>query len=471
MRARALLQSPFLADPTVGLLVSIALAAGIAAFDYATEYRLRVGVLYLPPIFLATWAAGRTAGLAIGGASAALWLATLFGKQPYLGTLHHLWEGTLHLVMYAAFVFAIARLKSALELAKERFVSAFDSLEAAAWVVDPESDALLYSNPQFSRTFGAVGSAGGLARRFGAFAPAPPEGEAFDTESGRWFYLLARAMRWLDGRSVRLYVATDITESKRAEQLARKQAEQLERTARLIAVGEMASTLAHELNQPLGAIANYNNGCIRLLRQWSGAPGAAPAEGPSGFDPRELLELMEKCSTQALRAGDVVRRIREFVRRRPPTLHPENPRALVMGALGAAEGEMVDVRLQAVTELPAALPDVAADRVMVTRVMVNLVRNAWEAMQALEEDERRLAVRAREHDTEVEFEFADRGPGVAAEVERQLFQPFVTTKAEGMGLGLAICRSIVEYHRGELWFTRNPEGGTTFHFTLPVARR
>lgn len=454
MRARALLQSRLLNDPALALAVSAALAAAIAAIDYLTGYELRFGVLYLPPVFLASWGAGRAAGVGIGVASAALWLVTLFIKHPYEAAFSHLWESSLHLLMFLAFTLVIARLKETLQLAEERFVSAFDSLDAAACVVDPAGGGLLYANPPFRRAFGEGPlTEAGFARRFGG---ALPEGEAFDLGSGRWYYLLCRSMRWLDGRSVRLHVATDISDAKRAEQLAREHEEQLQRTARLIAVGEMASTLAHELNQPLGAIANYNNGCIRLLR--SGEPDTA-----------RLLELMEKCSDQALRAGDVVRRIREFVRRRPAELRPEGAGDMLAAALAVAEAEALEARADVRLEIEPGLPPLAADRMMIEKVILNLARNALESMQGVPPAARRLVVRARERAGEVEFQFCDCGCGVPPELESRLFQPFVSTRPEGMGLGLAICRSIIEYHRGDMWFTRNPDAGSTFHFTLPAA--
>jgi signal transduction histidine kinase len=454
MQARALLQSRLLNEPALALGVAAALAVAISAIDYLTDYELRFGVLYLPPVFLATWGAGRGPGLAIALAAAAVWINTLFVKHPYEDAFVHLWEGGLHLAMYVAFVLVIARLKEVLHLAEERFVSAFDSLDAAACVVDPTSGALLYFNPPFRRAFGeAVVDATTFAARFGG---ALPEGDAFDLGSGRWYYVLGRAMRWLDGRSVRLQVATDITDTKRAEQLARQHHEQLQRTARLLAVGEMASTLAHELNQPLGAIANYNSGCIRLLR--SGNP-----------DTPRLLELMERCSAQALRAGEVVRRIREFVRRQPPALRPHDAGELLAAALAAAQSEAPEATAQLRVEVEPGLPRLAADGMMIEKVMLNLARNALDSMEGIPAADRRVLVRAVGREGAVEFQFRDNGCGVPEELEDRLFHPFLTTKAEGMGLGLAICRSIIEYHRGEMWFTRNPEGGSTFHFTVPAA--
>lgn len=465
MRARALLQSRLLDDPALSLAVAAALTAAIAAIDYLTGYELRFGVLYLPPVFLATWGAGRAAGIGIGLASAALWLVTLFIKHPYEDAFSHLWEGGLHLLMFLAFALVIARLKETLQLAEERFVSAFDSLDAAACVLDPAGGTLLYSNPPFRRAFGeGLLTEAGLASRFGG---ALPEGEVFDLASGRWYYLLCRSMRWLDGRSVRLHVATDIGDAKRVEQLAREHQEQLQRTARLIAVGEMASTLAHELNQPLGAIANYNNGCIRLLKSWSGAQDSV-RQGAGEPDRARLLELMEKCSDQALRAGDVVRRIREFVRRRPE-LRPEDAGDMLAATLAVAEAEALEARADIRLELEPSLPRLVADRMMIEKVILNLARNALESMQGVPPAARRLVVRARERAGEVEFQFCDCGCGVPPELEERLFQPFTSTRPEGMGLGLAICRSIIEYHRGDMWFTRNPGGGSTFHFTLPAA--
>ncbi len=241
-----------------------------------------------------------------------------------------------------------------------------------------------------------------------------------------------------------------------AEALAHEREQQLGRTARLIAVGEMASTFAHELNQPLGAIANYNNAAVRLLRS-----GKADAE--------DLLEIMEKSSAQALRAGEVVHRIREFVKSRPPELRPERPETMVAEAAVAAGNELNAVEAEIRVEMPDGLPAVTADRTLIAKVMLNLARNAIDAMAELPSRERRVLLTAAPGDGRVEFRCVDRGCGVPTELEKRLFQPFYTSKPGGLGLGLAMCRSIVEYHRGELWFTRNPEGGTTFHFTLPVA--
>ena len=365
---RPLVHSRLLDEPALVLGIAAAYAAGIASIDYLTNYELRFGVLYLPAVFLATWGAGRAAGIAIGLAFGAVWLATLFIKHPYDAAFPHLWEGGLHLLMYIAFALVIARLKEALEL---------------------------------------------------------------------------------------------------AEQLARQHGEQLQRTARLLVIGEMASTLAHELNQPLGAIANYNSGCIRLLKSWSGsAEGAQP--GADATEAAKLLALMEKCNAQALRAGEVVRRIREFVRR-PPDLRPQDAHSMLAAGLAAAQTEAPEWEAQIRVELEPQLPQLAADRQMIEKVIVNLARNGLESMRSRESAERTLLVRGVQRERHVEFQFCDRGCGVPAEAEPRLFQPFYTTKAEGLGLGLAICRSIIEYHRGEMWFTRNPEGGSTFHFTLPAA--
>jgi signal transduction histidine kinase len=367
MRTRSLL-ARLLDDPALTLSVSVAYSAAIAWIDYSTDYELRFGVLYVPGVILASWGAGRAAGIGIAVAVAAVWMATMFLKYPYASAAVHVWEGGFHLLMYAAFAVITARLKHALRL---------------------------------------------------------------------------------------------------AEALAREREEQLGRTARLIAVGEMASTFAHELNQPLGAIANYNNAAIRLLKSRSAAPDAPPQAGSA--DDRALLEIMEKASGQALRAGEVVQRIREFVRRQAPELRAERPEEMVAEAVAAAEGELLGGAPEISVEVPPGLPNVAADRSMIAKVMVNLARNAVDAMADLPGREQRLVLRAAAREGRVEFQFADRGRGVPPDLEQKLFQPFLSSKAGGLGLGLAICRSIVEYHRGELWFTRNPEGGTTFHFTLPVA--
>ncbi|MBS0555358.1 MAG: GHKL domain-containing protein, partial [Proteobacteria bacterium] len=247
----------------------------------------------------------------------------------------------------------------------------------------------------------------------------------------------------------------DITERKRARELARQQQERLQATSRLVTMGEMASTLAHELNQPLAAIATYNSGCINRLKT---------AEA----DRDELVEIHEKIGRQARRAGEIIRRVHDFVRRAEPKREPLDLNVVIRDAVGLLEADMRKRGMQVVTELAPDLPAVEADAVMIEQVVVNLVRNGMDAMQAAAAERPIIRIGTRSDGKHVTIRVADRGPGIAPETAERLFQPFYTTKAEGMGMGLNICRSIAELHHGRLSFEPNPEGGTIFILTLPV---
>ncbi|GJD77403.1 sensor protein FixL [Methylobacterium gregans] len=249
----------------------------------------------------------------------------------------------------------------------------------------------------------------------------------------------------------------DLTEHQRTQARLQELQSELAHVSRLSAMGEMASALAHELNQPLGAIANYTKGCRRLL--------ARP--GPEAI--AKTVEVLGKAAEQALRAGQIIRRLREFVARGETERRVEPVARLIEEASALA---LVGAREQGIVARVVVDPrvgSVLADRVQVQQVLVNLLRNAREAMQ--QGDRRELTVEARPIGGEtVEIAVSDTGPGIAAEVADRLFQPFVTTKRSGMGVGLSICRTIVEAHGGRLDVERNGTGGATFRLTLPAAR-
>ncbi|MBI3140888.1 MAG: PAS domain S-box protein [Rhodocyclales bacterium] len=259
-----------------------------------------------------------------------------------------------------------------------------------------------------------------------------------------------------DGRHTGwLATIVDITERKRAEELARQQQERLQFTARLVTMGEMASTLAHEINQPLSAIASYTTGCINRL----------DAEDL----PREdLREALGKLASQAQRAGRIIRRVYDFVRRSEPQRAPCDINAVVEEAIGLIEADARKRGVRIVAELADGLPALLADRVMLEQVLLNLMRNGIEAMQAVPAENRELTVGTAQTEGGLMVGVADRGGGIVREVAEHLFEPFFSTKPEGMGMGLNICRSIIEFHKGRLWVDANPQGGTIFRFTLPV---
>jgi len=245
---------------------------------------------------------------------------------------------------------------------------------------------------------------------------------------------------------------TDREES--AQQLGQARAE-LARLARLNELGEMASTLAHELNQPLSAIANYVQGCRRML---------ADTEGEQA---RRLRGALDETAKQALRAGDIIRHLREFTTRGDTEKAPEDVKHLVEEAGALALVGSRERGIKSVFEFGPDSGMVVADRVQIQQVLINLMRNAMEAMR--ESPRRELVVRTRPVSPErMQVEVEDTGPGISDEIASQLFQPFVTTKAGGMGIGLSISKRIIESHGGDLTVRRNAAGGATFTFTLPI---
>ena len=362
---------------------------------------------------------------------------------------------------------------SAIKASHERFVTVLDALDAGVSVSDFESREVLFINESFGRIFPGRGVGSNAAEVETALDPVPSlalprtalldaDGsptavqkiEVFDAARGLWYLMRVRAVRWVDGRMVRLNMLSDITDRKAADERNRVQQEKLLLTSRLMSVGEMASTLAHEINQPLSAIANYNMGAVRRLKS-------------DRWTKEELIMALEKSAAQAERAGRVVQRVREFLRRREPVREAASINEIITDVTELIELDAEKSRVLLKLDLDPALPLVNADRIMMEQVLLNLIKNAIEAMKRTDAGERRLLVQTLNRDMQAEVRVADRGHGIAPEVEAELFSPFFTTKENGMGMGLNICRSIVEMHEGHLWFARNPEGGSIFHFTLP----
>jgi len=245
----------------------------------------------------------------------------------------------------------------------------------------------------------------------------------------------------------------DITERKRAEELARQQQEKLQFTSRLVTMGEMASTLAHELNQPLSAIASYTTGSLNLLESGE-------------IDRGELRAALEKSANQAQRAGRIIRRVHEFVKKRESRLAACQINEVIDDALGLIEADAKKRGVRLAWNAGNDLPEILADRVMIEQVLLNLMRNGMDAMASIPAEQRELEVQSRREGDGLRVSVADRGPGILPEVAAHLYEPFFTTKSEGMGMGLNICRSIVEFHQGRLWHEPRPGGGTVFHLTL-----
>src|SRR5690606_50069 len=263
------------------------------------------------------------------------------------------------------------------------------------------------------------------------------------------------ALHWggaeVDGEAVDLLTAVDISARIEALDSHKSRQEKLLFTSRLMSVGEMAATLAHELNQPLAAIVNYLNGSLRLVGQAGG--------------PVQVERALLAARTQAEHAAAVISRVREFVRAREPRRDAQDVADITGTVVELLRLEAERLQLRIELALAPGLPAVYADRVMVEQVMLNLVKNAIEAMREVAADRRGLRIEGRVNlDGEVEVRVCDRGVGLSEEQGAQLFSPFFTTKSDGLGIGLAICRSIIEYHEGRLFFEPREGGGSVFGF-------
>ena len=376
------------------------------------------------------------------------------------------------------------RARQELAEAQERFLTVLDELDAAVSVCaieprDGDAGPLLFANRYYrsllgddTRSHHELSAAQGPMSTIGDAQLDGLSLEVYSARAQRWFEVRTRTIQWVDGSPVRMQVATDITARKATQERERQQEEKVQLTSRLITMGEMASSLAHELNQPLTAISNYSMGTVARVRR-NIATG-------STTDPLELLAMLQKTSAQAERAGHIIRRIREFVKRAEPRRRPCRIRAIVDDAVGFAEIESAKRRITIRTQVPQGIADINADPILIEQVLLNLIRNGCEAMDgmAIRDVAREIVVVISNVAIEdgpnesgsldhVEFAVMDRGQGIDAGLYEKIFEPFYSTKAEGMGMGLNICRSIVEFHGGRLWAAPNPGGGTIFRFTLP----
>jgi signal transduction histidine kinase len=283
----------------------------------------------------------------------------------------------------------------------------------------------------------------------------------------QWFDVRSRYLQWTDGRLVQMLIATDITARKRAEEQTASQADKAQVTSRLITMGEMASSVAHELNQPLTAINNYCNGMVSRLRE-------------NAITKDDLVSALEKTARQAERAGQIIHRIRAFVKRSEPQRQWSDARTILEDAVELANIDLRRRRVQLNTYIAQRLPNLFCDPILIEQVVLNLIKNAAEAIDLAELPigRRRIELRvlpkaSADQGTVVEFSISDSGPGMAPEVLARMYEAFFSTKREGMGIGLSLCRSIIESHQGRLVAENLYNGesiiGCQFSFTLPVA--
>jgi C4-dicarboxylate-specific signal transduction histidine kinase len=257
-------------------------------------------------------------------------------------------------------------------------------------------------------------------------------------------------------------IQRDMTEQRRAEEEAREHEREMAHVARLSTMGEMASGLAHELNQPLAAISNYVSGCTQRLSQLE-----APAQAALNVD--WFQDALSRIGNQADRAGQIIRRLRSFVDKREGDREMVPINELIDDVCELCKHDIEQSEVIVHRELGENLPEVPADRIQVEQVVLNLVRNAVEAMHEHngEVQDRELWLKSAAEDGGIHLTVSDSGPGMSEEQLARVFEPFFTTKSAGMGVGLNISQSIIQGHEGRLWVQQNAERGVTFHLTLP----
>ncbi len=382
------------------------------------------------------------------------------------------------------------RIRDQLSASHERFTTVLEALDASISVAPLGSDELLFANKLYRLWFGT--QAGGhlqLVAEAGvpvtppsdesldnvdAFAGLPtdslPDTEAESSEVyldalGKWLEVRTRYLSWVDGRLAQMVIATDITARRIAEAQAAAQTERAQTASRLITMGEMASSVAHELNQPLTAINNYCNGMVSRIK------GQQISE-------EDLLSALEKTAKQAQRAGQIIQRIRSFVKRSEPNRSLSEVAAMVDEALELAEIEMRRRNVRLTHYVAPRIPALLVDPILIEQVLVNLLKNAADSIDSAQRPTAQRSVRLRVVPTQVndkpavEFMVIDSGQGLAPEVMARLYESFYSTKADGMGIGLSLCRSIVESHLGRMKAENIYNGaqvtGCCFSFWIPV---
>jgi PAS domain S-box-containing protein len=375
------------------------------------------------------------------------------------------------------------RIREQLAASHERFTVVMEALDASVSVAPLGSAELLFANKLYRHWFGAhtdghlqllqqagivkVHSAtpSGMSTPMGSSAR-NKNAEIYLPEHDRWLEVRSRYLTWVDGRLAQMVIATDITARHLAEEQAAQQAERAQNASRLITMGEMASSVAHELNQPLTAISNYCSGMLSRLDNGT-------------LTESQMRFALEKTAHQAQRAGQIIQHIRSFVKRSEPNRAPAQVDDMVAEAMELANIELRRRNVRLSHHIAARLPPVMADSILIEQVLVNLMKNAAEAidMGGRPEGQRsvELLVRPKHLDGRagVEFAIQDTGPGLPPEVLDRLFEAFFSTKSEGMGMGLNLCRSIVESHSGRLQAQNLYNGtdvvGCCFSFWIPLA--
>jgi PAS domain S-box-containing protein len=382
------------------------------------------------------------------------------------------------------------RVRQQLSESYERFTTVLEGLDASVSVAPLGSAELLFANKLYRQWFGSH-TEGHLNLVAQAGRPDSPLGEADDDVDvlvglpvaeltvaqsenaeiyipvlNKWLEVRSRYLSWTDGRLAQMVIATDITPRRHAEEQSAMQAERAQTASRLITMGEMASSVAHELNQPLTAINNYCNGMVSRIKG-------------KQINEDDLLAALEKTAKQAQRAGQIIQRIRSFVKRSEPNRTLSNINDMVAEAVELAEIELRRRNVRLTHTVATRLPQLLVDPILIEQVLVNLMKNAAESVDSAQRPSAHRSVELQVMPKQmegqgqvVEFTVTDTGKGLAPEVMQRLYEAFFSTKVEGMGIGLNLCRSIVESHQGRMQAENLYNGaeisGCKFSFWLPM---
>ena len=384
------------------------------------------------------------------------------------------------------------RIREQLSSSFERFTTVLEALDASISVAPLGSDEMLFANKLYRLWFGnrtnghlqLIAQAGMPAQavsdesldQVDSFAGMPtnvlPEAESenaevYLSELGLWLEVRTRYLSWVDGRLAQMVIATDITARRLAEQQAAAQADRAQNASRLITMGEMASSVAHELNQPLTAINNYCHGMVSRIKSQQ-------------ITEQDLLGALEKTARQAQRAGQIIQRIRSFVKRSEPNRTWSSVNDMIDEAVELAEIELRRRNVRLTRQVASRLPMLLVDPILIEQVLINLLKNAAESVDAaqrptaMRKAELRVLQRRLDGIDVVEFSVLDSGNGLAPEVLERLYEAFYSTKTDGMGIGLNLCRSIVESHQGRMRAENLYNGadltGCCFSFWIPVGQ-
>ena len=383
------------------------------------------------------------------------------------------------------------RVRRQLSASYERFTTVLEALDASVSVAPLGSEELLFANKLYRQWFGgtteghlklvvrggtpetqlsdegldAVDSFAGLPLASLATSPLAEHAEVYIERLGKWLEVRSRYLNWVDGRLAQMVIATDITARRQADELAAAQAERAQTASRLITMGEMASSVAHELNQPLTAISNYCTGMISRIKG-----------GSIGQD--DLLGALDKTARQAQRAGQVVQHIRSFVKRSEPRRQWAEVAGMVEQVVELAEIELRRRQVRLAHQVAPGLPALFVDPILIEQVLVNLIKSGAESIDAAQRATGNRVVDLRVMQCEVDdqpvvqFTVTDSGRGLSPEALSRLYEAFFSTKHDGLGIGLNLCRSIVESHQGRIHadnlYNAGQVVGCRFSFWIPV---